>query len=140
MISTEHIRGRASYTDKVSGDSDSCGMWERGRVGLLGLYSSQGLKSVAYHSIVGVDQDNAKGCRWIEIDFHGVLEMPDAEGELAEREGYFRARIEGGRLEPLMRQIRVGRRTTICRGAAAESGKDAYVSAITIQAIEVETD
>ena len=54
-----------------------------------------------------------------EINFHAVIELADEHGELAKRQGYFKARIEGERLEPVMRHVRLGRRVTIHKNRKA---------------------
>lgn len=137
----EYARGSVGrYTD-VSGDDgedDGCGLWERGHVGLLGLFSEQGLKNIPYHGIDGVDQDDGRDCRWIEINFHAVIELADEHGELAKRQGYFKARIEGERLEPVMRHVRLGRRVTIHKNRKAVEDEKPKVDRIVIEVIEAE--
>ena len=131
-----YARGAVSYSEKE--ESDSCGLSERGHVGLLGLFTEHGVKNIPYHGIDGVDQDGAKDCRWLEINFHAVIELPDLHGEVKKREGFFKARIEGKRLEPLMRQIRVGRRVTIHSSGPVEDQKRAQVDSVVITGIEPE--
>lgn len=143
----EYARGSVGRFSGTGDDDepDGCGLSERGHVGLLGLFSEQGLKNIPYHGIDGVDQDDARDCRWIEINFHAVIELADEHGELAKRRGDFKARIEGERLESLMRQIRVGRRVTIHKNRkeleeekTPEDAKKPRVDRIAIEVIEAD--
>lgn len=124
----DYARGAVGGYLSNDTETDSCGTWERsGHVGMVCLYSAQGAKNIQYHAIDGVDQggEMVNGriteCLWLELNFHGAFELPDSDGEIRKQEGLFTARIEGRRLEPLIRRIRLGRQVTVhTSGKAAE--------------------
>jgi hypothetical protein len=126
----------SKYSGGDEGESDGCGLWERGHVGFLGLETEDGVTNIPYHNIDGVDQP--KGVNGFEINFHGTFSLVDSDGEIKKLEGTFVAKIGGLRLEPVVRQIRLCRRVTIHKSSPVTDQKKSQVDSVKIEVSEPE--
>ncbi len=124
---------RGSLHAKTDGDSDSCGMWQRGHLGMVALYTGHGAVGVQYPLML--QHDEAENCRWITIRFRGVYELSGPDGDVAEREGMWRAEVKGERLGIVLKQLFMGHRLSIRPSGKAE-GDRPQVDEIRFTAIE----